>query len=142
MFTSLSISLQPCLLPPLTDTSPVGVIAMHRHIKLLFGFGVDDAVEDIAYYKLTRKMHKDHAGARFISSSESSSMQPISQGLSGLFQFIQDKIASLFGTALRSMSIFEKEPSCVTHLGFLSELLQNIGMTLKEHSCTSWIRSS
>ena len=53
-------------------------------------------------------MHKDPIGARFISSSESSSMQPISQGLSGLFTFIQDEIAPLFGTTRQSMSISER----------------------------------
>ena len=35
-------------------------------------------------------------------------MQPISQGLSGLFKFIQGEIAPLFGTALQSMSISER----------------------------------
>ena len=95
-------------LPPLTDISPAGIVAMHRQFRLLFGLAVDEAFEHIAYYKLTRKMHKDPIGARFISSSESSSMQPISKGLSGLFKVVQSEVGTLFGNALQSMSISEK----------------------------------
>ncbi len=69
---------------------------MHRHFKSFFGFGIDEAYEHIAYHKLTGKMHKDPVGARFIPSSESSSMQPISKGLSGLFEFNWDGAAPLF----------------------------------------------
>lgn len=83
---------------------------MHRQFKLLFGLAVDEAFEHIAYYKLTRIMHKDPNGARFISSSESSSMQPIPQGLSGLFKVVQSEVATLFGNALQSMSISENGP--------------------------------
>ena len=63
--------------PPLL--TPVRLESL-QCIKSLFGFGIDEAFEHIAYYELTRKMHKDPVGARFISSSESSSMQPVSQG--------------------------------------------------------------
>ena len=81
---------------------------MHRQFKLLFGLAVDEAFEHIAYYKLTRIMHKDPIGARFISSSGSSSMQPIPEGLSGLFKVVQSEAGTLFGNALQSMSISEK----------------------------------
>ena len=53
-------------------------------------------------------MHKDPIGARFISSSENSSVLPIIKGLCGLLQSIQGEVGVLFSTSLQSMSIAER----------------------------------
>ena len=81
---------------------------MHGQFKLLFGLAADEAFEHIAYYKLTRKMHKDPIGSRFISSSENRSVQPISVWLSRLLKVVQSEVSVLFGDALQSMGISER----------------------------------
>ena len=92
-------------LSPLTDSSLDGIIAMHDRFKAMFGIKVNAAHQTIPYYKLTRKMHKDPIGARYMSSSEHSSLLPVSKGLCCRLQVIQGEVSQLFGTALQSMSI-------------------------------------
>lgn len=95
-------------LSPLIDISLEGIIAMHARFKAMFGIQDSVTHQSIPYYKLTRKMHKDPIGARYISSSENSSLLPISKGLCGLLQVIQSEVGQLFGSALQSMSISEQ----------------------------------
>ena len=95
-------------LPPFTDTSSKGILDRHALFKSLFGIKTDVGSQSIPFYSLTRKMHKDPIGARFISSSENSLMLPISKGLCGLLQFIQGEVGVLFSTCLQSMSIAER----------------------------------
>ena len=79
----------------------------HNDFISKFGINVDMDCQEIPYYKGTVKMHKNPPDTRFLSSSERSSMLPISKGLTGLFKAIQLEVPPLFASALQSMHIHE-----------------------------------
>ena len=93
----------------LTDTSPAGIVQSHNDFISRFGIDVDMDCQEIPYYKGTVKMHKNPPDARFLSSSERSSMLPISK-----VNAIQLEVPPLFASALQSMQMGCKQPIPMT----------------------------